>query len=198
MRAEDRAKALAKVEKLAQIAKDLRAGRAFTITRLTVLKSLCQDPVATVRFSLYLTERNRSKAKKRFRPLINRAVAEAKDYLQRPRRQLPERVYQALQELHDSQNEIEHHRWADIRIIRCREALLAEYMLRCITQPRVSAYWGYQTAAFYVERYDPRYGTGLIPESAPAVEEIVRFWSRYYRVTSRASSARRQSRAPAQ
>lgn len=188
MRTEDRAKALAKVEKLAQIARELRAGRVFMATRLTVLKNLCQDPVATARFSLYLTECNRYEAKK---------------HLQRTSRRLPERVYQVLQELHESQNEIEHQRWADVRIIRCREALLAEYMLRCITQPWASAYWGYRMATFYADRYDPQYGTGLIPESAPAVDDIVRFWRRHYQRTipagrgdRRLSASRTHRRSP--
>ena len=34
----------------------------------------------------------------------------------------------------------------------------------------------------YAERYDPRYGTGLIPESAPLVMDIVDFWYDYYSI----------------
>jgi hypothetical protein len=32
----------------------------------------------------------------------------------------------------------------------------------------------------YVVRFDPRYGYGLIPSSAPLVEEIAEFWRNYY------------------
>jgi len=198
IKAEDRAKALAKVKKLAGIATQLRRGRDFPITRLTMLKSLCQDPVAAARFGLYLTKLTRAKAKKRYRPLVDRAVAEATRYLSKPTGRPPERLRELLGELFHSQNEVEHHRWADVRIIHCREALLAEYMLSCITQPWASAYWGYRLAAFYAERYDSRYGTGLIPASAAAVEDIVRFWTRYLRTQGavQGSGRARPKRSP--
>jgi hypothetical protein len=35
-----------------------------------------------------------------------------------------------------------------------------------------------QAARHYAERYNPRYGTGLIPESASAVDDIAAFWAR--------------------
>ena len=44
-------------------------------------------------------------------------------------------------------------------------------------RPWESAHWGYQTARQYAERYNPRYGTGLIPESASAIEDIVTYWA---------------------
>ena len=31
-------------------------------------------------------------------------------------------------------------------------------------------------ARVYAERYDPRHGTGLVPESAPLVRDIAEFW----------------------
>ena len=40
-------------------------------------------------------------------------------------------------------------------------------------------YWAYQTARHYAEQYDPRYGDGLIPASAPLLEDIVQFWKEY-------------------
>jgi len=40
--------------------------------------------------------------------------------------------------------------------------------------------WAYRVARQYAERYDSRYGVGLIPASAPAVEDIGSFWQRYY------------------
>jgi hypothetical protein len=48
--------------------------------------------------------------------------------------------------------------------------------------PEDAGFWAYHAARAYAERYDPQYGTGLIPESAPMMEEIVRFWSEYYGV----------------
>src|SRR2546428_9269429 len=40
--------------------------------------------------------------------------------------------------------------------------------------------WGYRLARQYAERYNARYGTGLIPESAPLVEDIADFWCQYH------------------
>jgi len=46
-----------KVQRLAQMARDLRAGEHFEITRLTTIKSLAQEPKAANRFGLYLAEK---------------------------------------------------------------------------------------------------------------------------------------------
>ena len=40
--------------------------------------------------------------------------------------------------------------------------------------------WAYQAAKDYAERYDVLHGSGLIPSSAPMVEEIDGFWRKYY------------------
>lgn len=177
--AQDRTSAA--VGKLATLARELRQGKAFAITRLTIIKTPCGDPAAAARFGLYLVERVRRKANKRFKPLIGDAVREIKKYLGRPSARRSESLWGALNALERAQNEVEHQRWGDVRIICCREALLAEHALRCVTQPWASAYWGYRLAGWYAERYDGRYGTGLIPQSADAVDDIVRFWSRYLR-----------------
>jgi len=39
---------------------------------------------------------------------------------------------------------------------------------------------GYQAARLYAERFDSHYGSGLIPKSAPMVEEIAEFWGRHF------------------
>ena len=170
----------AKLRKLALLARELRGGEHFEITRLTTLKSRCEDPSAAGRFALHLAERSQGRATKKYKPLIATALRQLKKYLASPSDQAPEPLWHALRELEDSQNEIRDTRWGRVRTIHCKEALLAEHALRCATRPRESAHWGYQAARQYAERYNPRYGTGLIPESASAVEDIVAFWARYY------------------
>jgi hypothetical protein len=49
-----------------------------------------------------------------------------------------------------------------------------------VFSPTVSVEWGYRIARQYAERYNPRYGTGLIPESAPIVADIADFWCQYH------------------
>lgn len=85
-------------------------------------------------------------------------------------------LWVALEALWDSQNKIEHHRCADIRIIHSKDAMLAEYALQCVLQPQDSMHWGYRLATIYAKRYDSRFGTRLVPASASAVEEIAAFW----------------------
>src|SRR5215208_6956031 len=45
---------LSRVRKLAQIARDLSEGANFSITRLTTLKFLCEDPEVTAHFAVFL------------------------------------------------------------------------------------------------------------------------------------------------
>lgn len=171
---------VAKLKRLGLMARELRDGKQFEITRLTTVKGLCEDPVAAGFFTLHLTERAKGNAKSRYNPLIANAIRQMKKLLANPRDQAPESLWEALRELEDSQNETKGSRWGPVRIIHCGEALLAEHALRCVAHPWESAHWGYQAARRYAERYDPRYGTGLIPESASAVEKIVDFWARYH------------------
>ncbi len=67
-----------------------------------------------------------------------------------------------------------------VRIIRSKDLLVAEEALRAILRPAEAPTWLYQAARDYSERYNARYGTGLIPESAPMVEEIAGFWRKHY------------------
>src|SRR5436309_10239272 len=45
-----------KIRQLATIARELREGASFNITRLTTLKSLCEDATAAARFALHLAQ----------------------------------------------------------------------------------------------------------------------------------------------
>jgi hypothetical protein len=66
-----------------------------------------------------------------------------------------------------------------VRIVECWEAMLVETALRCILTPHDSARLGYELVRDYVQRYDSRYGTGLIPASAEPLEEVIGFWRAY-------------------
>ena len=48
------AKIIPKIRQLATIARELREGASFNITRLTTLKSLCADATAAARFAVHL------------------------------------------------------------------------------------------------------------------------------------------------
>jgi len=69
------------------------------------LKCWCDDPVAAGRFTLHLAERSKGRATETYKPLINNALRQLKRHLANPRKRAPESLWQALQELEDSQNE---------------------------------------------------------------------------------------------
>lgn len=57
--------------------------------------------------------------------------------------------------------------------------LKLEYALRCFLE-RDFPYWAYKLAREYVEGYEPRYGSGLIPKSVPMLLEVAEFWCQHY------------------
>src|SRR5438132_14152684 len=90
---------LRKVRKLALLPDEARRGQfAVSITRLTVLKSLCQQPEVANRFVTYLAQRTREKVEEkakqpgylsmeewaRHREMIDEAVTALEEYLNQP------------------------------------------------------------------------------------------------------------------
>jgi hypothetical protein len=170
-----------KVEKLEGIAAELRQGKDFFITRLTVLKSLCEDSEAAGEFALFLTrkvqKRMREKhAPERYRGLVNRAVREMRPYLAEPTDDRRERLRSLWHEMREEQSEYKNIAWGAVRIVKSMDLLVAEKCVESVLRPHEAAFWLYQAARDYCERYNPRYGTGLIPESAPMVQDIADFW----------------------
>jgi hypothetical protein len=176
---------LKKVEKLEEIAEALRRGKDFSITRLTVLKGLCEDRRAAGEFALFLSRKvqkkvREGKAPKRYRELVNRAVREMKPYLDEPTDDRRERLWSLWHEMREEQNEYKNIAWGAVRIVKSMDLLVAEKCLESALRPHEGPQWLYQAARDYCERYNPRYGTGLIPESAPAVEDVAGFWQGYF------------------
>ena len=56
------------------------------------------------------------------------------------------------------------------------ELVVVENALKSVLRDHEAPIWLYQAAGDYAERYDSRHGTGLIPSSAPMVQEIADFW----------------------
>ena len=85
-----------------------------------------------------------------------------------------------LDQLKHLQNKYENQRWGAVRLIESSDTLLIEKSIQCILSPEDFRLWAYRVGREYAEKYDPSYGTGLIPESAPFMEDIVEFWIQYY------------------
>ena len=182
-------KTLKKIQTLAQIAVDLRQGKDFNITRLTMLKSLYSDPDAA-QFALYIAKktqqamkrpgRSRSRKQQRYQRLVGKAVCGMTSYLKKPTDEEKSSLHELLSEIRSVQDRYEHQRWGLVRIIESRELLVVETALECVLHPWASSDLGYRLARRYAERYSPRYTNGLIPESAPFVEDIAEFWGRHF------------------
>ena len=181
-----------KIRTLAQIADDLRHGKDFSTTRLTLLKSLCSEPEDTATFALHLAKKTQQAMKahrrpshikpdawQRYQQLANKGVRGMTGYLKERNRQRESKLNELLRQIQDEQNEFEHQRWATVRIIHSMELLVVETALECVLSPWGSSELGYVIARQYAERYDSRYGNGLIPASAPLVEDIAEFWGRH-------------------
>ena len=172
-----------RINKLADAARALQEGckTYLSVTRLTSLKSLCRDPQVARRFALYLTnltldkmdascpERIDKEDWAKYRALIAQAVAGIQDNLEASRKEIVSALGDILSQITRVQNEHQRVGWNVLRRIISRHVLVAEYALHCfIYPPDTVPYWAYQTARQYAERYDPPYGTGLIPAFGPA------------------------------
>jgi hypothetical protein len=182
-----------KIRRLAQMAAELQQGNHFEVTRLTTLKSLCEDAHAAAQFALYLAKLTDSKMREKncpshlapeqwdtYKGLVAKALEHMDAYVEEPSEQTSRALWSVESEVREVQNTYRNQAWGPVRIIHSTEVLLIEYALSCLLQPTASADWGYHLARQYAERYDPRYATGLIPESAPMVEDIVDFWCQYH------------------
>jgi hypothetical protein len=182
-----------KIRRLAQAAAELREGGSFNITRLTTLKSLCEDAKAAAQFALHLARLTSRKMREKacpshldpetwdaYKELVAKALEHMDAYVREPSEQATRVLWAVQSDVREIQNTYRNQGWGPVRVIQSSEVLLIEYALSCLLQPHASADWGYRLAREYAERYHSRYGTGLIPASAPMVEEIADFWCQYH------------------
>ena len=186
-------KAVPKIRQLATIARELREGASFNITRLITLKSLCEEATAAARFAVHLAQLTYRRMQEKpcpshldpekweyYKQVVNEAIRQMQRYLEKPTEEAADLVRAWLSDVRAIQDRYEQQAWGPVRMIHSTEVLLIEYALSSLLQPTASADWGYRLARQYAERYNSRYGTGLIPESAPMVEDIADFWCQYH------------------
>ena len=183
----------AKIRRLANVAVAPRGGEHFDITRLTTIKSLCEEPKAAAQFALHIAKLTHRKMQEKtcpshlepekwecYKQLVDKVIRQMERSLEEPTEEEVELLQPWLSDIRAVQDTYENHRWGPVRIIESTEVLIVELALSCLVYPATATQWGYRIAREYAERYDPRYGTGLIPESAPMVEDIADFWCQYH------------------
>lgn len=160
------------------------------MTRLTVLKKLCQDVHGGTRFLVHLAaaardqmrreqrRRRTSQERSRQQRLASSAVSSMRRYLTSPSEQGNARLSELLWQIHQEQDTYEAAPWGAVRIITNPSLLVVEHALRGVLSPTELPQWTYRAARQFAERYDSRFPEGLVPKSAPMVEEMADFWCR--------------------
>ncbi len=179
-----------RLDKLRTIAETLRREpRLFESTSLTSLKSLCKDPAVAVGFTFYLATLAEKTLRKQTCPeyvtaeqwaTFQKLAAVSVETMQRSLKQSTttdvEPLRQLLSTAREAQSQYRDTRWALVRTIFCKELLQVELALECLLRPWEAPAIAYRAARQHAERYDSRYGTGLIPDSAAALDEIMAYW----------------------
>src|SRR5215813_1303884 len=91
------AKVIPKIRQLATIARELREGASFNITRLTTLKSLCEDTTAAARFAIHLAQLTYRKMQEKacpfhldpqqweyYKQVVDEAIRQMQRYVEEP------------------------------------------------------------------------------------------------------------------
>jgi hypothetical protein len=182
-----------KIKKLAKITPDLRKGRSFSITRLTTIKSLCEDVAGAELFALHFAKLAQKKLEMKiasqkearnelleFKIGVGKAVVQLEKFLKNRSNESESQLRRLLLDVQNLQDKYEKQKWGLVRFISSTDTLVVEYALRCVLATHEQPYWAYLLAREYTEKYDSKYGTGLLPESAPMVEEIAEFWCNHY------------------
>jgi len=174
-----------KVKKLSEIAEALRQGKVFHVTRLATIKGLCGEPEAAAAFALFLAQKIQKKMRQKkypqqFRELVDRFIKELTPYLADPTEEGKARLASLCREMSSAQKEYKKIGWNVGRLLKYRDLVLVEECVRSVLSGSEAPFWAYHASKDYVVRFDARYGSGLIPNSAPMVEEIAGFFLEYY------------------
>ena len=163
----------------------------FSVTRLTSIKSLCKEPIIAAQFVFHLARLTFEKVQNSscpkyievtdwrfYQALITEAVSLMERYLRTPTEENISSLHEIRRRVTSVQSYTGKKIWGhSIRTIHSRDVLVIEDALQCLMSPEVAPFWAYQTARDYAEQYNPHYGTGLVPESVPMLEDIASFWS---------------------
>jgi len=183
-----------KIQKWIQTAREVEKARfAIPITRLTSIKSLCVDEVATEKFAIYIArlvkqQMARANCPEHFtneewthqQQLVDEAITLMQSYLESPSYESRQSLRNLLKDIDGVQgDDYRKFRWTTVRFVRSGDLLKLEYALRCFVETDFP-YWVYKLAREYVEGYGLQSGSGIVAESVPMLLEVAEFWSQYY------------------
>ena len=111
---------------------------------------------------------------------MDRFIKELTPYLTDPTEERKASLASLSREMALAQKEYKKIRWNVGRWLKFRDMVLIEECVRSVISGSDAPFWAYHACKDYVVRFDAQYGSGLIPSSAPVVEEIVEFWRKHY------------------
>jgi hypothetical protein len=172
-------KDLARVKKLEAIIETVQSSSYgnVSITALRSMESLCDTPEKMQRFALFLAENTfAAKAinlKQVEKELIERALKAMHAKLNGEKGESIPVIHSAC---YRYQNEIQRLiNGYSVRIIKCDELFLIEKAIECFQTPH-NTKCGYLVARHYVEQWSSHNSIGIIPESIPALRDVIGFW----------------------
>src|SRR5579883_500667 len=185
-----------KIKKWVEAAKELSSnykGLALPITRLTSIKSLCNDAIAAQKFALYLSKLILQQASDAPCPdgttpeewqihksLMSNAIAQMESFLESPTPGHTQSLWSLLKQIDSLQgDEYRHIHWTTAHFVKSGYLLKFNYAICCFVKPDFD-YYAYRLAREYTECYSPTYSTGLTPKSVPMLLEVAEFWCQYY------------------
>jgi len=171
------------VSKLDAIVEAIRGKENVQVTRLTVVKKLCENPEAAGAFAMFLAQQAQGRlrekqGKERYVQLADRAVREMKSYLDHPTEDCKKQLRSLLLEIQAEQNEYVSIKWSAVRNIQSWDLLIVENTLLTILNLDEAPRWLYQAARDYVGG-----SIEFEKKSIPLIEDIARFWRQYFTVT---------------
>ncbi len=114
-------KAFTRIRKLDHIAEELRQGKHFSTTRLTIVKGLCESPEATNRFVVHLAKLTQQRMQSgscpehltpdnwsRYTMLAARAIPQMESYLEESTDDSTESLWRRLSEIQGAQNVLDY------------------------------------------------------------------------------------------
>ena len=172
-----------RIRKLEDSLKSLKDGTKtyFSITKLTSIKSLCNNQETLRKYCIFLSAQVlKQPGKLPIRATKKRVTLIFRELIFDPIN--TEEAQELLRTLEMSQNEIRKIGWNSVRIIKSNEILILEYLLKALLSPEgVAQTYAYDATKIFVETYNSKYGTGLIVDSIPMFEKVIRFWQKYER-----------------
>ncbi len=167
-----------RLQKLEESLRELKNGTQtyYPITKLTSIKSLCKNQLVLRLYCIYLSVQvlkhpgklpidvSKKKVKLIINNLGNRSIG-------------TDEARGLLYKIRNCQNHTKTIGWNTVRIIDSNETLVLEHLLQALLSPMdIAPKYAYDATRTYVEMYNAHYGTGLIVDSIPMFEKVIKFW----------------------